>query len=143
MKIEGNVDILSLIQKFQQGVKAWPQVKFVFAPVFRISLAGLLGVAGLIFTLRDGNIRNFSCSLWSSGGQKSFEKLWIVPGLQNFGNNCFLNVILQALASCSGFQTFLEATVEECESSLGGEWAEGFPLTFALVSLMEGGINSI
>ncbi|KAI8540699.1 hypothetical protein RHMOL_Rhmol08G0006400 [Rhododendron molle] len=67
----------------------------------------------------------------------SLEKKWVVPGLQNLGNNCFLNVILQALASCSCFQSFLQTTVEEYECLLGEEWTDSLPLTVALASLME------
>ncbi|KAE9466149.1 hypothetical protein C3L33_01947, partial [Rhododendron williamsianum] len=138
MKLEGKLDIPSLFHKFKHGLGTLPQAKWVSASGFHISLAGLLGVAGFIFALRDGKIRNFNCLPWSSDSDGSLEKKWVVPGLQNLGNNCFLNVILQALASCSCFQSFLRTTVEEYEFLLGEEWTDSLPLTVALASLMEG-----
>ncbi|XP_058179443.1 ubiquitin carboxyl-terminal hydrolase 27 isoform X2 [Rhododendron vialii] len=137
MKLEGKLDIPSLFHKFKHGLGTLPQVKWVSASGFHISLAGLLGVAGIIFALRDGKIRNFNCLPWSSDSDGSLEKKWVVPGLQNLGNNCFLNVILQSLASCSCFQSFLQTTVEEYECLLGKEWTDSLPLTVALASLME------
>ncbi|CAK9187834.1 unnamed protein product [Ilex paraguariensis] len=103
------------------------------APGFPISVASILGVAGFILALRDGKVRNFKSLPWSSDKNCSSEDLWVVPGLQNLGNNCFLNVILQALASCSGFRSFLETVVEEFESSS----FENLPLAAALSSLLE------
>lgn len=137
MKIEGNLDIIALIHKFKYGFRTLSNVKWVSASGFHISVAGLLGVAGLVLAVRDGKIRNFNCLPWSSDRDTSLENRWIVPGLQNLGNNCFLNVILQALASCSCFQSFLRKIEEEFESLLGEEWVESLPLTVALASLME------
>ncbi|KAF5960365.1 hypothetical protein HYC85_001574 [Camellia sinensis] len=140
MKIEGNLDIIALIHKFKYGFRTLSNVKWVSASGFHISVAGLLGVAGLVLAVRDGKIRNFNCLPWSSDRDTSLENKWMVPGLQNLGNNCFLNVILQALASCSCFQSFLRKTEEEFESLLGEEWVESLPLTVALASLMEGSV---
>ncbi|GMP25496.1 hypothetical protein CsSME_00002335 [Camellia sinensis var. sinensis] len=137
MKIEGNLDIIALIHKFKYGFRTLSNVKWVSASGFHISVASLLGVAGLVLAVRDGKIRNFNCLPWSSDRDTSLENKWMVPGLQNLGNNCFLNVILQALASCSCFQSFLRKTEEEFESLLGEEWVESLPLTVALASLME------
>ncbi|KAL6993052.1 ubiquitinyl hydrolase 1 [Sarracenia purpurea var. burkii] len=137
MKIEGKLDILFLIHKFKHGIGTLSNVKWVSASGFHISLAGLLGVAGLILAVRGGKTRNFNRLSWSSDRDGSLEKLWVVPGLQNLGNNCFLNVILQALSSCSCFRSFLQKTLEESESLLGDEWVLSLPLTLALASLME------
>ncbi|XP_019708575.1 ubiquitin carboxyl-terminal hydrolase 27 isoform X2 [Elaeis guineensis] len=54
----------------------------------------------------------------------------------NLGNNCFLNVILQALASCSCFLPFLQNIL-----AVDGPWieelSERMPLTVALTSLLK------
>ncbi|KAH7851989.1 hypothetical protein Vadar_019173 [Vaccinium darrowii] len=138
MKIEGKLDISSLVHRFKHGLGTLSQVKWVSASGFHISVVGLLGVAGFFLAVRDGKIRNFSnCLPCSSDSDGSLDKKWVVPGLQNLGNNCFLNVILQALASCSCFQSFLQTITEECESQLREEWADSLPLTVALASLMK------
>ncbi|KAL5215251.1 hypothetical protein ABZP36_004403 [Zizania latifolia] len=36
------------------------------------------------------------------------DRVYYTGGLKNLGNNCFLNVILQALASCNGFVSSLD-----------------------------------
>lgn len=96
MKIEGKLDISSLVHRFKHGLGTLSQVKWVSASGFHISVVGLLGVAGFFLAVRDGKIRNFSnCLPCSSDSDGSLDKKWVVPGLQNLGNNCFLNVILQ------------------------------------------------
>ncbi|XP_057500362.1 ubiquitin carboxyl-terminal hydrolase 27 isoform X1 [Actinidia eriantha] len=137
MKIEGKLDPQSIVHKLKHGIGILSHVKWVSASGLYISLTGLLGVGGLILALRDTKTRNFNCLPWSSDTDAPLEKLWVVPGLQNLGNNCFLNVILQALASCSCFQSFLQKTMEEGESLLGEECVDSLPLTVSLVSLME------
>ncbi|KAM7261998.1 hypothetical protein ACFE04_021075 [Oxalis oulophora] len=45
------------------------------------------------------------------------KQLCLMPaGLQNHVNNCYFNVILQALASCLCFESFLRNIVSECDS---------------------------
>ncbi|KAH9717959.1 ubiquitin carboxyl-terminal hydrolase 27 [Citrus sinensis] len=96
-------------------------------------LLGILGVAGFVLALKkDAKIGNLSGFSWLSEKENRLEKLCLVPGLQNLGNNCFLNVILQALASCTCFLPFLQKVMGECE-----EPDEDLPLTVALASLLE------
>ncbi|GLU13233.1 hypothetical protein SLE2022_298760 [Rubroshorea leprosula] len=102
----------------------------VFASGVYISVAGLVAVAGFVLSMiRDGKL--------GSKRKKTSEKLCLVPGLENLGNNCFLNVILQALASCSYFQSFLQKIMEEYETLLVEEQGESLPLAFALAALLE------
>ncbi|XP_026658090.2 ubiquitin carboxyl-terminal hydrolase 27 isoform X2 [Phoenix dactylifera] len=54
----------------------------------------------------------------------------------NLGNNCFLNVILQALASCSCFLPFLQ-NILAADVPWIEELSEMMPLTVALTSLLE------
>ncbi|GAB2275254.1 hypothetical protein Dimus_010014 [Dionaea muscipula] len=61
----------------------------------------------------------------------------VVPGLRNLGNNCFLNVILQALASCVSFRIFLSSNIESLESLHVEKQDECFPLLYSLASLLE------
>ncbi|XP_066347209.1 ubiquitin carboxyl-terminal hydrolase 27-like isoform X2 [Miscanthus floridulus] len=92
-----------------------------------------LGVAGLCKALHSGlsipwvSSRNF---FWGSG------RVYYVGGLRNLGNNCFLNVILQALASCDGFISFLDNLLAT-DGLLPEEKAVRMPLLLALSSLLE------
>ncbi|KAL2521389.1 Ubiquitin carboxyl-terminal hydrolase 27 [Forsythia ovata] len=115
MSIQESIKVSSFIPKLNYVSKFLPQGKWGSASGVKISVAvGVLGAAD--------NVGNS-------------EKYWVIPGLQNFGNNCFLNVILQALASCSSFRKYLEKTVEEFEFLSDG--VESMPLINALASLME------
>lgn len=38
---------------------------------------------------------------------------YVVPGIQNLGNTCFFNAILQALASLGSFQEYLDEVVRQ------------------------------
>lgn len=133
MKVEGNLEIFPLIHKLKDGISILELRKWVSPSGFHLSVAGFVGVCSLIIAAREGKFGNFD--IWAED-DGDLEK-WVVPGLRNLGNNCFLNVILQALASCSCLREFIEATVEECESLLGEKWVDTLPLTAALASLME------
>ncbi|KAJ8544090.1 hypothetical protein K7X08_028601 [Anisodus acutangulus] len=124
MKIHGNIHIF----KHGFGFKS----HWVTAHGVQVSVAAtLLSIAGFIFAIKDGKFRNFMVS--EKPGSKNY---WIIPGLQNLGNNCFLNVVLQALASCKSFSKYLEQVVEEYEgSSVGGNG--DLPVIAALASLVE------
>ncbi|CAN1169518.1 Ubiquitin carboxyl-terminal hydrolase 27 [Linum perenne] len=108
-----------------------PQMKWGLASGFHLPLAAaVLGAAGFVVAvIRHRQLGNLSGLL---KGRR--EEVLLVPGLQNLGNNCFLNVILQALASCSLFQPFLQKMIEDCESD---DWGDGLQLTVALASLLE------
>ncbi|KAH9717957.1 ubiquitin carboxyl-terminal hydrolase 27 [Citrus sinensis] len=128
MKCEGATSVRALVlQSLKNGFL--PHMKWVSAS----GLLGILGVAGFVLALKkDAKIGNLSGFSWLSEKENRLEKLCLVPGLQNLGNNCFLNVILQALASCTCFLPFLQKVMGECE-----EPDEDLPLTVALASLLE------
>ncbi|XP_031474077.1 ubiquitin carboxyl-terminal hydrolase 27 isoform X1 [Nymphaea colorata] len=102
-------------------------------------LSGILGVgiASVLLMLKDGNLISFPrISAFisaeksdSSGGSK------LVPGLQNLGNNCFLNVVLQSFASCDPFYNFLQNLVDGDDPSME-ERLNSMPLTSALLALL-------
>ncbi|WCJ31709.1 Ubiquitin carboxyl-terminal hydrolase 27 [Euphorbia peplus] len=100
-----------------------------------LSVAGVVGVAGLVFGLiKDGT----SFGNLSFFPPKQHHPLHLLPGLQNHGNNCFLNVILQALASCSYFQPFLQNIIKESQvETTNGDWSQSLQLTVALDALLE------
>ncbi|KAK4775321.1 hypothetical protein SAY86_010256 [Trapa natans] len=103
------------------------------------SVGGLIGIAGLILAIKRDEIFGTSSCLWGFRGQKSnSEEDYFVPGLKNRGNNCFFNVILQALASCSYFQSFLEEAMEESQKMALHEFSEDLTLTVALDATLKG-----
>ncbi|XP_031387908.1 ubiquitin carboxyl-terminal hydrolase 27 [Punica granatum] len=109
------------------------------APVVQTSVAGLVGVAGLIFAIkRDGILGTLGCLSWFPGRRTISEEDYTVPGLHNRSNNCFLNVILQALAACSYFQPFLEEITEEYQKLSTQDRSGNLPLIEALETLLEG-----
>ncbi|KAK3419162.1 hypothetical protein EUGRSUZ_H04890 [Eucalyptus grandis] len=113
-------------------------MKWVSASKLHLSLAGLVGVAGFVFALkRDGIVGSFGGLSLLFQRKNHLEAKFSVPGLQNLGNNCFLNAVLQALASCSCFQPFVHKFLEECELTVVEEKAEMMPLTLALDDLLE------
>ncbi|TKY60382.1 Ubiquitin carboxyl-terminal hydrolase 27 [Spatholobus suberectus] len=100
-----------------------------------VTVGGLVGIVGAIMALRDGKVAIPLTLPWSfSRDNSSFEKSPFVPGLQNLHNNCFLNVVLQALASCVCFQSFLYSVIGECGNE---DLDENMPLTLSLATLIE------
>lgn len=79
-----NIHSSSLVHKFKHGFNShWFTVQVSVAATV-LSIAG-----GLIFAIKDGaKITNIMLS-------SSKKDHFTVPGLQNLGNNCFLNVVLQ------------------------------------------------
>lgn len=120
-----NIHSSSLVHKFKHGFNShWFTVQVSVAATV-LSIAG-----GLIFAIKDGaKITNIMLS-------SSKKDHFTVPGLQNLGNNCFLNVVLQALASCKSFGKFLEQVVDEYEGS-SMEGSRDLPVVAALASLVE------
>ncbi|KAF0893835.1 hypothetical protein E2562_029717 [Oryza meyeriana var. granulata] len=92
-----------------------------------------IGVAGLCKALHSSLV-----TPWVSQKKlfSNSERLYYTGGLKNLGNNCFLNVILQALASCDGFVSFLDNLLG-IEDVLPEEKSERMPLIFALSSLIK------
>ncbi|XP_015583094.1 ubiquitin carboxyl-terminal hydrolase 27 isoform X2 [Ricinus communis] len=134
-----NEIINSIISNLRHGYKSLSHLKWVSSSSgFHVPVAGALGVAGLILALiKDHNFDNLTRLSWFSNRETHLQKLYLVPGLQNLGNNCFLNVILQALASCSYFQAYLQKVIGECDSSDTVGYSESLQLTFALAALLE------
>ncbi|XP_076898852.1 ubiquitin carboxyl-terminal hydrolase 27-like isoform X2 [Bidens hawaiensis] len=144
MKTHGDVKLQSLFHSLKHGFKSISHnAHWVTSSGFQISIASsIFTVAGLILALKDGRGRRGFNSLllsWSASpeNESSPEKLPVVPGLQNLGNNCFLNVVLQALASCSSFLDSLQKMVEEFEDSSEGEQVGDMPLAVSLNALLQ------
>ncbi|KAJ0233536.1 Ubiquitin carboxyl-terminal hydrolase 27 [Hirschfeldia incana] len=98
----------------------------------------LLGVAGLLYALKSGRFRNLNLFSGTKQDDEDDDDAILVPGLQNLGNNCFLNVILQALASCKDFRSYLQWVIDDASETVSGqEDDEQFPLTLALSDLLQ------
>ncbi|XP_014631266.1 ubiquitin carboxyl-terminal hydrolase 27 isoform X3 [Glycine max] len=95
------------------------------------TVGDLVGTVGAILSLKDTKV---AIPFTFAADNSSFEKSLFVPGLQNLQNNCFLNVVLQALASCFCFQSFLHGVIGECGSK---DLDENMPLALALATLLE------
>ncbi|KAE8679065.1 Ubiquitin carboxyl-terminal hydrolase 27 [Hibiscus syriacus] len=128
--MEQETSIRETIRNWKHGYRALLHMRWAAAFGFHLSVVGLVGVVGIVLAIiRDDKLRKKR--------KKHLEKICLVPGLQNLGNNCFLNVILQALASCSHFQPFLQKILEKCESTLVEGQCESLPLTITLSDLLE------
>lgn len=138
MKIQESLKFSSFIHKLKHGSNIPTQVHWVSSSGLKTStIVGVLSAIGIVLSTKDNKFRDFICALLSSDKGVPSPRVWAVPGLQNHGNNCFLNVILQALASCSSFRKYLREILEEYEllSVEGGD--ETMPLVYSLSSLVE------
>ncbi|XP_020253208.1 ubiquitin carboxyl-terminal hydrolase 27 isoform X2 [Asparagus officinalis] len=133
MRYKQDVSIRHLIHKLKHASANFCGQKGLFSSQVHNLLAVILGagvgVAGLYISLWDGKI----ISIPFIHEQKDS---YTVAGLQNLGNNCFLNVILQALASSRHFLSFVQ-NILLSDDLLVGENKENMPLTAVLNSLLK------
>ncbi|KAK6150547.1 hypothetical protein DH2020_015479 [Rehmannia glutinosa] len=130
MKIPESIKLSSIINKPRHGSK----INWVFHSGLKISIsAGVLGAVGLVLAIKAKRYLDFNYSDQDVASTRSL----VVPGLQNLGNNCFLNVVLQALSSCSSFRKYLLEMVEEYGPVSVEEGDESIPLVNSLTSLVE------
>ncbi|GER35111.1 ubiquitin carboxyl-terminal hydrolase [Striga asiatica] len=130
MKISENTTFTSLFRKPEYG----SNINWVFNPGLKVSVsAGVLGAVGVALLIKG----RWYFALSSSDQDNVYPRSWVVPGLQNLGNNCFLNVVLQALASCPSFRNYLREMVEEYGLLSDEEGDGSLPLFNSLNSLVE------
>nr|GEW17376.1 ubiquitin carboxyl-terminal hydrolase 27 [Tanacetum cinerariifolium] len=136
--MNNNINVQSLLNSLKHGFKTISHKSFGF----QVSLAAssILSVAGLFLAFKDENSKGRKLLLsWlqSSDNEDLSEESCLVPGLQNLGNNCFLNVVLQALASCSCFLTSIQKIVDEFEAASDNEQIGDMPLAVSLNALLQ------
>ncbi|KAL7104535.1 hypothetical protein ACP275_08G251400 [Erythranthe tilingii] len=130
MKIPEIIKLSTYSHEPEHGSK----LKLVSNSGLKISISvGVLGAAVIALALKFTRFIDFS----SSYEEFDSPRFWVVPGLENLGNNCFLNVVLQALASCTSFRKYLDEMVKEYGSLSVEERDENIPLVNALTSLVE------
>uniref|UniRef100_A0A7N0VAC9 ubiquitinyl hydrolase 1 n=1 Tax=Kalanchoe fedtschenkoi TaxID=63787 RepID=A0A7N0VAC9_KALFE len=142
MKVKGEVNLASVLRqlRFDCGSMTSCKMNLNSVPGLHLSVAAALTVGGLILALRELKMRS-ACSLpWLSGrgGGESGKLVLVVPGLQNLGNNCFLNVILQILCI-----QLLRATTNLFGDLIKLEGHISFPLILNLCSLMKNGMETV
>ncbi|KAL3615888.1 hypothetical protein CASFOL_040182 [Castilleja foliolosa] len=131
MKIPEIIKPTSLILKPEYGSKT---TNWVLNPGLKTSISvGVLGAVGITLFLKGRRYLAFI----SSDNDVVYPRSWVVPGLQNLGNNCFLNVVLQALASCTSFRKYIWEMVEEYGSVSVEDEDESIPLVNTLALLVE------
>ncbi|XP_058087896.1 ubiquitin carboxyl-terminal hydrolase 27 isoform X4 [Magnolia sinica] len=138
MKINGGESFYHISHTVKHGRQlsfsflglSFSQLRSLLAGIFGVGI----GVAGLIMARGGGTLGRYHSLPWTSKAKDSSNRPCFVAGLQNLGNNCFLNVILQALSSCCCFYPFLQNIIEADDSVVEGS-AENLPLAVALVAL--------
>ncbi|KAL0698570.1 hypothetical protein Bca4012_054692 [Brassica carinata] len=103
----------------------------------QLSIASLLGVAGLLYALKSGRFRNLNLFSRRRQDDDEDDDAVLVPGLQNLGNNCFLNVILQVHMRSYLFHLLWKRLNDASETVSGQGEDEQFPLTIALSDLLQ------
>ncbi|CAM9768778.1 unnamed protein product [Laminaria digitata] len=104
---------------------------------------GVVGVAAIFLNraLSNAPIRRRRDSLASSPGADyrmlSSEGQLEIRGLRNVGNSCFINAVLQSLASLPPFREYLEA-LSPPSAAFRPERARESPFTLELLALMNG-----
>ncbi|XP_072950332.1 ubiquitin carboxyl-terminal hydrolase 27 isoform X2 [Typha angustifolia] len=138
MKRRKVANIHNLIHNLKHRLEILSWIQDLPASQYHV-VAGILGlgmgIAGLYVALQDGN-SNYIGIPWISERKDPSEIIYYVGGLQNLGNNCFLNVILQGLASCSSFLPFYQ-NILVADLPFTVDKIERMPLTVALTSLLE------
>ncbi|KAL5703610.1 ubiquitinyl hydrolase 1 [Ranunculus cassubicifolius] len=125
MKVQKEVTIYSIANKVKHGGHV-----FLSSVSQNHFVAAILGFTTLIYAIRQHKIA--SLVVGEENSLTSRKRLGIIAGLQNMGNNCFLNVTLQALASCPSFWEFIQSVIEE-----DGFSKEEMPLVDALADLFK------
>lgn len=88
MKIPGSIKLGSFIHKPEQGSR----IIWVFNSGLKFSISvGVLGAVGIVLVIKVKRYLDFNIS----DQDVASPSFWVVPGLENLGNNCFLNVVLQ------------------------------------------------
>ncbi|XP_057774953.1 ubiquitin carboxyl-terminal hydrolase 27 isoform X2 [Salvia miltiorrhiza] len=124
-------------KKLSSLIRNGRRINWVSSSGWKISI-GVLGAVGIIFASRFRKYLDFNISYQDAAS----TGVWVVPGLRNLGNNCFLNVVLQTLSSCASFRKYLWEMMEEY-GSLSAEEVddkcgdENLPLFSSLASLVE------
>ncbi|KAJ1696310.1 hypothetical protein LUZ63_004822 [Rhynchospora breviuscula] len=126
----------SLVAKAKKnGLELLSRIPYTSYHVAAAALGLGAGVAGLYVALRAST--STSVPLVSDTDRDdSSEVVCYVGGLHNLGNNCFLNVILQALASCSSFLPYLRS-IPQSKHLFVVDHTEELPLVHALILLLE------
>ncbi|KAI9108632.1 hypothetical protein K1719_020279 [Acacia pycnantha] len=110
--MERTVYLATLSRTIWHRFRTLSQISWPVASDISVSIAAVVSIIGAILAVKDSKMGIPTSFPWSFGGENGSEKSFFVPGLQNLGNNCFLNVVLQTLASCSCFQTFLNSLIQ-------------------------------
>ncbi|XP_015890994.1 ubiquitin carboxyl-terminal hydrolase 27 isoform X2 [Ziziphus jujuba] len=137
--MEGEATLKGLVHQLKHGFRTISLKRLASTSGFHITVTGLLGITGFALAIiKEGKLRKLTSFQWFPNSKTHDpDNSPSVPGLQNLENNCFLNVILQALASCSYFLPFVQKAIEECERSAAEDLVDSLPLTFALAALLE------